>query len=64
MKLLLLSKVVLFEFYSDGLLIHPSIALSVLRRFYFNGLLIQLLVDLALEYSSVVCSSNEGIGSH
>ena len=64
---LLFSKVVLIEFYSDGLLIHPSVApqcIVVLPSFYFDGLLIQLLVDLALEWSSVVCSSNEGIGSH
>ena len=63
---LLLSKVVLFEFYSNGLLIHPSVAPEytvVLPSFYFDGLLIQLWVDLALEYSSVVCSSNEGMGS-
>lgn len=47
-----LSKVVLFEFYSDGLLIHPSASpqcIVVLPSFYFDGLLIQLLVDLALE---------------
>ena len=52
MKLLLLSKVVLFEFYSDGLLIHPSVAhecIVVLPSFCFDGLLIQMLVDLALE---------------
>ena len=52
MELLLLSKVVLFEFYSDGLLIHPSVSpqcIIVLPSFYFDGLLIQLLVDLALE---------------
>ena len=30
--LLLLSKVILFEFYSDGLLIHPSVAPWVYRR--------------------------------
>ena len=52
MELLLLSKVVLFEFYSDGLLIHPSVdpeCIVVLRRFFFDGLLVELLVDLALE---------------
>ena len=37
--------------------------IAVLPSFYFDGLLIPLLVDLALEWSSVVCSSNEGIGS-
>ena len=61
MELLLLSKVV-----SDGLLIHPSVSpqcFVILPSFYLDGLLIQLLVDLALEWSSVVCSSNEGIGS-
>ena len=75
MELLLLSKVVLFEFYLDGLLIHPSVSpqcIVILPSFYFDGLLIQLLVDLALEWSSVdlalewssvVSSSNEGIGS-
>ena len=52
MELLLLSKVVLFEFYSDSLLIHPSVSpqcIIVLPSFYFDGLLIQLLVDVALE---------------
>ena len=52
MELFLLPKVALFEYYSDGLLIHPSVApecIVVLRRFYFDGLLIELLVDLALE---------------
>ena len=52
MELLLLSKVVLFEFYSDGLLTHLSVApecIVVLHRFYFDGLIIQLLVDLAPE---------------
>ena len=61
-----MSKVVLFEFYLDGLLIHPSVAPEctvVQCRFYFDGLLTQLLVE-TLEWSSVVCSSNEGIGSH
>ena len=63
----MLSKVVLFEFYSDGLLTHLSVApecIVVLHRFCFDGLIIQLLVALAPERSSVVCSSNEGIGSH
>ena len=49
---LLLSKVVLFELYWDGLLIHPSVApeyIVVLPSFCFDGVLIQLLVDLALE---------------
>ena len=47
-----LSKVVLFEFYSDGLLIHPSVTpeyIVVLPSFCFDGVLIQLLVDVALE---------------
>ena len=55
MELLLLSKVVLFEFYSDSL-IHPSVSpqcIVVLPSFYLDGLLIQLLVDLALERSLV-----------
>ena len=66
MELLLLSKVVLCELYSDILLIQFSVApecIVILPSFYFDSLLIQLLVDLALDWSSVVCSSNEGIGS-
>ena len=53
-------------FYLDDLLMQLSVApeyIVVLPSFYFDGLLIHLLVDLALEWSSVVCSSNEGIGS-
>ena len=52
MELLLLSKVVLCELDSDVLLIHFAVApecIVVLPSFYFDGLLIQLLADLALE---------------
>ena len=51
MELLLFSKVALFEFYSDGLSTHLSVAPKsiVVCRFYFDWLLIQLVVDLAPE---------------
>ena len=52
MELLLLSKVVLCELYSDILLIQFSVApecIVILPSFYFDSLLIQLLVDLALD---------------
>ena len=67
MELLLLSKVVLFGLYFDDLLVQLSVApecIVILPSFCLDCLLIQLLVDLASEWSSVVCSSNAGVGSH